>query len=94
MASLAAKKVWRGEATLDVGNRAIEAISEFVSEAESMRSLAQRALQLAANHRFSAYDATYLALAETRGVPVATLDGKLAVMASAAGLDRLVFTPS
>lgn len=94
MASLAAKKVWRGEATLEVGNRAIEAISEFVSEAESMRPLARRAFQLAAAHRFSVYDAAYLALAETRKVPVATLDGKFAAMAAAAGLDRLIFTPS
>jgi predicted nucleic acid-binding protein len=92
MASLAAKKVWRNEATLDVGNRAIEAVSEFVSEAEPLRPLTKRALDLAASHQVSAYDAAYLALAEARGAPVATLDAKLAMKASAAGLDRLIFT--
>ncbi len=94
MASLAAKKVWRGEATLEVGTRAIEAISEFVTEAESIRPLARRALGLAAAHQISAYDATYLALAEARDIPLATLDGKFAAKAAAAGLGRLIFTPT
>jgi predicted nucleic acid-binding protein len=38
-------------------------------------------LLLAANHLLSAYDAAYLALAINRGIPLATLDRKLAAAA-------------
>nr|WP_244429909.1 type II toxin-antitoxin system VapC family toxin [Rhizobium leguminosarum] len=38
-------------------------------------------LLLAANHGLSAYDATYLALALNRNIPLATLDRKLAAAA-------------
>ena len=94
MAGLAAKRVARGEATLAVGQRAIEALSEFVGEAASLRPLARHALTLAATHGFSTHDAVYLALAESRGFAVATLDGALAAKATAAGLDRLIFVPN
>lgn len=42
-------------------------------------------LLLANNHGLSAYDATYLALAINRGVPIATLDRKLAATARKEG---------
>lgn len=94
IANLAARKISRGEATLEVGKRAIEAISQFVGTAEPLRPLAQRAFVLAATHRFSADDGAYLALAEARGIPIATMDRKFALRAADAGLDRLVFVPS
>jgi predicted nucleic acid-binding protein len=48
-------------------------------------------LSLARAHRLSAYDATYLELALRRGLPLATLDGKLKAAASAVGV--LAFGP-
>lgn len=44
---------------------------------------------IARRHRLSAYDAGYLHLAETSGLPLATLDGKLAAAATAAGVGLL-----
>ncbi len=41
-------------------------------------------------HRLSAYDATYLVLAERLGVPMATLDDKLATACRNAGVDLLI----
>lgn len=46
-------------------------------------------LLLAANHLLSAYDAAYLALANNRNVPLATLDRKLAAAARKEGVTVL-----
>ncbi|WP_313606798.1 type II toxin-antitoxin system VapC family toxin [Rhizobium sp.] len=46
-------------------------------------------LLLAAGHSLSAYDAAYLALAINRGVPLATLDRKLAAAARKEGVPVL-----
>jgi predicted nucleic acid-binding protein len=46
-----------------------------------------RTLELARVHRLSAYDATYLELAERLGLPLATLDGSLARAARAVGVE-------
>ncbi len=94
MASLAAKRMARGEATLEVAERAIDALSEFVGESASIRPLARPALVLAATHGFSARDAIYLALAERVGIPLATLDSRLVGQATAAGFERLIFIPT
>jgi predicted nucleic acid-binding protein len=48
-------------------------------------------LSLARAHHLSAYDAAYLELALRRGLPLATLDGKLKAAASAVGVPA--FTP-
>lgn len=48
---------------------------------------AQQALAVA--HRLTAYDATYLWLAETRGLPLATLDTELRTACLAAGVGIL-----
>jgi len=90
LASIAAKKVWRGEASAEVGEKAVASVRDFVSELAPMDDLAGRAFALAAAHRFSAYDAAYLALAETRGVQMVTLDHRLADRAEAVGLGALV----
>jgi len=90
MASIAAKKVWRGETTDQIAGRAIDATIELVQLLVSGAGLAPRAYALAAAHRFSAYDATYLALAEMRSCRVATLDIRLSRRADQAGLAHLV----
>jgi predicted nucleic acid-binding protein len=46
-------------------------------------------LALASAHRLTAYDATYLALAQERGMPLATLDQKLAGAARKEGVPLL-----
>lgn len=48
--------------------------------------LEHRVLGLARRHRLSAYDATYLELAERRGARLATLDQRLAAAAEAEGI--------
>jgi len=47
-------------------------------------------LSLARAHRLSAYDAACLELALRRGLPLATLDGKLKAAASALGVSEFV----
>jgi predicted nucleic acid-binding protein len=46
----------------------------------------QHSLHLARSHRLSVYDAAYLELALRRGLPLATLDDRLAAAATAAGV--------
>lgn len=90
LASIAAKKVWLGLTTVDVGEKALADLSELVTETTCVASMAPRAFVLVANHRFSAYDASYLALAEARQIKVATLDGKLVRRAGQEGFAHLV----
>lgn len=94
IASISAKKVWRGEAPASVSIRAIRSIDEFVVRTTSSADLAERAFDLAASHRFSAYDAAYLALAELEGAPLVTLDDRLIARASEVGLGRLARRPA
>lgn len=93
IASIAAKKVWKGEASLEVGSRAVSAIDEFVVATRGSDPLMERIFVLAATHRFSAYDSAYLALAEAEQAPVVTFDEKLIARAREAGLGTLVARP-
>lgn len=93
IASLGAKKVWRGEASEEVAVRAIKTLRQFLSEVAGGLDLAEAALVLATRHRFSTYDALYLALAERRSMAVVTLDLKLVERAKAVGLGALVAVP-
>jgi predicted nucleic acid-binding protein len=45
-----------------------------------------QSLHLARSHRLAVYDATYLELALRHGLPLATLDARLAAAATAAGV--------
>jgi predicted nucleic acid-binding protein len=92
IASVAAKKVWRGETTEQVGAQACAALGSLVATTPSA-ALASRAFELASRHRFSAYDGLYLALAESRRVPVYTFDGAFARRASQAGFAELIDVP-
>lgn len=92
IASVAAKKVWRGEASEHVGAQACSALAELVATTPSA-VLASRAFELASRHRFSAHDGLYLALAENRQVPVYTFDGAFARRMIKAGFKSLVEAP-
>jgi predicted nucleic acid-binding protein len=54
-----------------------------------LESLAQSTLSIGSAPGVSAYDASYLELAMRRGLPLATLDERLARAASSAGIDIL-----
>jgi predicted nucleic acid-binding protein len=90
IASLSAKKVWRGEADETAARRAVRTLRQVVAEFIGGAALAETALALSARHRFSAYDAFYLSLAEARGLQLVTFDEKLIDRANAAGLGGLV----
>lgn len=90
LASIAAKKVWLDAASVADGAAAIDATLRLVERPVPAGDLAQRAFTLASAHRFSAYDATYLALAETRGCRMATLDSRLIRRAEQEGYRHLL----
>lgn len=90
IASIAAKKVWRSETSAMDGAAALTAALELVAAPVGLRDLAGRACEFAAAHRFSAYDATYLALAEARACRLATLDDRLVRRAEQAGFSHLI----
>ena len=92
IASVAAKKVWRGETTENVGAQACAALAGIVSTTPSP-PLARRAFEFAARHHVSAYDGLYLALAERRHIPLYTFDGDFARKAIEAGYGDLVEAP-
>ena len=90
IASIGAKKIWKGLAEAEVGARAAEATARLVTLVHDASALELEALQLAAEHRFSAYDAAYLALARQEGVPMVTLDDRLKRRADEAGFGEHV----
>lgn len=93
IASIAAKKIWKGEASREAGARALAAIDEFVAHLTPSDALVRPALELATEHRFSAYDAVYLALAQAEGIVVVTFDDKLIARAEETGLRGLATRP-
>lgn len=92
MASLASKKVRRGDASQQDAARALGQIGLLISEFVPGGGHFERAFELAAQHGMSAYDGLYLAIAEERGAQVVTADQKLVRRAGEAGLAHL-FTP-
>lgn len=94
MASIAAKKIWRREANERTGAQAVRQCMALTDRPVADTELAPRAMELAARHRFSAYDATYMALAEARSTHVVTLDGRWVDRAATSGLGALVRLPA
>jgi predicted nucleic acid-binding protein len=90
LASIAAKKVRRGEVPREVGEAAVASIEHLVHEVVANGVLAPRAFALAVDVGCSAYDGLYLSLAEARGCRVLTADERLLRRASEAGLGYLV----
>ncbi|MGZ6013019.1 MAG: type II toxin-antitoxin system VapC family toxin [Caulobacteraceae bacterium] len=90
IASVALKSMRRGLIERAQAEAMVSRLARLLAETPSARSLAGAAFALAADHGFSAHDAAYLALAQSRGATVLTADAKLADRAKAAGLGHLV----
>ena len=90
IASIAAKKSWKGLASAETCERAVIETRRIVTLVEPSTDTAFTAFRLARDHRFSAYDASYLALAEAQSTTMVTLDERLIDRAKGAGLSRLV----
>lgn len=90
LSSVAAKKVRRGETSRDFAAEALVRAPGLLTVAASTRPLLRRAFELATDKGFSVYDALYLALAETKEIPVVTADRKFSERAHALGVAGLV----
>ena len=90
VASVAAKKVRMGVSTREVARHAVIAVGDIIDSVFPLYELAHQAFLLATDSGFSAYDATYLALAQRRGTHVVTADARLVARARDAGLGHLV----
>lgn len=90
IASVAAKRLKRGETSRQQGADAVGTLPDLIDEVVASSDLVDRAFALAADHGFSAYDAAYLALAEQRGLRLATADNKLVGRARQAGFGELI----
>ncbi|MBA3811922.1 MAG: type II toxin-antitoxin system VapC family toxin [Caulobacteraceae bacterium] len=90
MASVAAKQVRRGLASMEQGASAVTSVAALMDRTVPMADLVDRAFQLAADSGFSAYDGAYLALAEAEDLQVITADEKLVRRAREANMSRLV----
>lgn len=65
----------------------IEALRQLALDVVSTADLLPEAFEIATRHIITAYDACYLALANTLGVPLITADGKLANQMTSHGFD-------
>lgn len=91
IASIAAKKVWKDLASHDVASRAVAETPRLIALVEPLHELAQPAFTLASGHRFSVYDASYLALAVKADATLITADKRLKFLAGQCGLAEKVF---
>ncbi|HLI67769.1 MAG TPA: type II toxin-antitoxin system VapC family toxin [Caulobacteraceae bacterium] len=90
LASVAAKRTRRGLSTREHGRDAVASLGDLIDEFVPATGLAAPAFALAADAGYSAYDATYLALARQRGLRLLTADQRLIRQAEAAGMRDLV----
>jgi predicted nucleic acid-binding protein len=90
MASIAAKKLRKGDIDLETATAAVDKVFNLVDEVVSVRGHVSRAAGIAMRHGVSVYDASYLAVAEAHGCCVITADARLVARAQAEGLGALV----
>ena len=90
-AHLSARKVSRGGVSPEFATKAVGDLTRLLEEVWPTKPLALAAFKLAITQGFTAYDATYLALAEELGLAVVTADIRLVNRAVGAGLgDRVL----
>jgi len=82
--------VTRGRLSPEEGKQALRSLLDLGIALIHFGEIAERAWQLAIEHRLSVYDAAYLALAEHRSCEFYTGDKRLAKAASRAGVVRWV----
>ena len=85
LASVAAKRVVRGDIPSALGARLVERAPDLLDQVFAIQPLASRAFDLTQLAAVSAYDGLYLALAQARGVRLVTADLKLIQKATDAG---------
>lgn len=90
VASVALKSFRRGLIERSLADTMVATAPRMVRTATPASRLCQGAFRLAADHGFSAYDATYLALAELQRAPLLTADARMIERARAVGLGDLV----
>ena len=90
MAHLCLKRMRRGECSREQAKAAVDGVKALLDEIAPVIELSSRAFDLAADDDLSAYDATYLALAETRDASVLTADRRLSQRATKPGVIGLV----
>jgi predicted nucleic acid-binding protein len=86
LANVAVKRVRQGMLPRAIGERMAAAAASLFSEIVPTDSLVASAFVLSADHGFSTYDATYVALAEQRGCQLVTADQRLIARAASAGV--------
>lgn len=87
IASTLLKHVRRRQLLRDYAEAALARSVGLFDELVPTRRLAGRAFEIAADHGASAYDAMYVALAESRGLPLATADLRLVERTAALAID-------
>lgn len=87
IASTLLKHVRRRQLLRDYAEAALARAAGLFDELVPTRRLAGRAFEIAADHGASAYDAMYVALAESRGLPLATADLRLVERTAALAID-------
>jgi predicted nucleic acid-binding protein len=81
------KAVRRGRMGLESGERAWVQLAALPFERHACRVLGVDALRIAAGCGISAYDAMYVALSSSEGLPLVTADARLVRMLAATGYD-------
>lgn len=92
LASVAAKRLRRGDIGQVLAEEMVAAAPEFFTELAPLTGLRSRAFRLAAAHGLSVYDGLYVALADQREATLVTADRRLIARAQDAGLGKIVKT--
>lgn len=93
LANVAVKRLRRGDIPHSLAEHMVGAARSLFQDLVPAASLMGRAFELAVQHGLSAYDATYVALAEARGCDVVTADLRLIARAATASLSVSVRAP-